>query len=75
MTGVVIGTRGSPWRATVTPAGAVVPETGEPALDWYVAADDRWHVPGDEPSRRQHRMRGAPVVETAIGVPLSLIHI
>ena len=69
MTGVVIGTRGSPWRATVTPAGTVVPDTGEPALDWYVAADDRWHVPGDEPSRRQHRMRGAPVVETAIGAP------
>jgi hypothetical protein len=41
----------------------------EPALDWWVAADDRWHVPGDEPSRRQHRLRGAPVVETAIGVP------
>jgi hypothetical protein len=69
MTGVVIGTRGSPWRATVTPAGTVVPDTGEPALDWYVAADDRWHVPGEEPSRRQRRMRGAPVVETAIGVP------
>jgi hypothetical protein len=69
MTDVVIGTRGSPWRAMVTEAGAVVPAAGEPMLDWWIAADDRWHVPGDEPSRRQRRMRGAPVVETAIGVP------
>jgi hypothetical protein len=68
MTGIVIGTRGSPWRATVTEAGAVVP-ADEPALEWWIAADDRWHVPGDEPSRRQRRLRGAPVVETAIGVP------
>ena len=69
MTGVVIGTRGSPWRATVTESGAVVPTAGGPVLDWWIAADDRWHIPGDEPSRRQRRMLGAPVVETAIGVP------
>jgi hypothetical protein len=69
MTGVVIGTLGSSWRATVTETGAVVPSNGEPALDWWVAADDRWHTPGDEPSRRQRRMRSAPVVETVVAVP------
>jgi hypothetical protein len=69
MTGVVIGTLGSPWRATVTATGAVVPSNAEPALDWWVAADDGWHTPGDEPSRRQRRLRGAPVVETVVAVP------
>jgi hypothetical protein len=68
MTGVAIGTRGSPWRAAVTAAGAIV-AVAEPVLDWWVAADDRWHVPGDEASRRQRRVRGTPVVETTIGVP------
>ncbi len=34
------------------------------ALDWWVAADDRWHTPRDEPSVRQRRVLGAPVLET-----------
>ncbi|HKA04337.1 MAG TPA: hypothetical protein VKD67_08405 [Acidimicrobiales bacterium] len=69
MTGTVIGTLGSSWRATVTEDGAVVPWEGEAPLDWWVAADDRWHVPADEPSRRQSRLRGTPVVETVVAVP------
>src|SRR4051794_23523229 len=67
--GIVIGTLGSPWRATVTPWGALVPGDGSAPLDWWVAADDRWHVPAAEPSCRQQRILGAPVVETVIGVP------
>jgi hypothetical protein len=67
--GIVIGTLGSPWRATVTPSGAMVPDDGSAPLDWWVAADDRWHTPATEPSRRQHRLLGAPVVETVVGVP------
>jgi len=50
--GIVIGTLGSLWRATVTPWGALVPGDGSPPLDWWVAADDRWHVPAAEPSCR-----------------------
>jgi hypothetical protein len=67
--GTVIGTLGSPWRATVTSWGALAPSDGSPPLDWWVAADDRWHTPATEPSRRQHRVQGTPVVETVIGVP------
>jgi hypothetical protein len=69
MTGTVIGTLGSSWRATVTEAGAVVPADGDGALEWWVAADDRWHEPAAESSRRQRRLRGAPVIETVIAVP------
>ena len=38
-TGVV----GARWRATVTPWGAVEPWNGSGVVDWFVAADDRWH--------------------------------
>jgi hypothetical protein len=69
MSGTVIGTLGSSWRATVTDAGSVVPADGGATLDWWVAADDRWHEPAAEPSRRQTRLRGTPVVETVIAVP------
>ncbi len=38
-------------------------------LDWWIGADDRWHVPAREPSIRQ-RLRGCgPVIETALRVP------
>ena len=67
--GTTIGTLASPWRARVTPWGALVPADGTPPLDWWIAADDRWHEPASEPSRRQHRILGAPVVETVVAVP------
>jgi len=67
--GTTIGTLASPWRATVTPWGALVPADGTPPLDWWIAADDRWHAPASEPSRRQQRLLGAPVVETVVAVP------
>jgi hypothetical protein len=38
-------------------------------LHWWVAADDRWHTPPNEPTCRQTRLEGTPVVETAIRVP------
>lgn len=40
-----------------------------PTLSWHVAADDRWHVPASEPTVRQRRVDGAPVVETRVRVP------
>src|SRR5205823_13492386 len=55
--------------ARVSEWGAVAVDDGSVPLDWWIAADDRWHAPAIEPSRRQRRLLGAPVVETAIGVP------
>lgn len=63
-----IGTLGAPWRAHVSAWGGVE-VGGGPGLDWWVAADDRWHTPRTEASRRQHLLGGTPVMETAIRVP------
>lgn len=65
LTGVI----GHRWRAEVTPWGGVFPVDGSPSLEWYVAAEDRWHMPGKEASVRQVRMAGTPVFETRVRVP------
>ncbi len=64
-----IGVLGGRWRATVTGAGAVQPWDGSADLQWFIAADDRWHVPSEEPTVRQRRLDAAPVIETRIKVP------
>jgi hypothetical protein len=66
---VTVGVLGQRWRATVTPWGAVEQWDGLGRLDWYVAADDRWHVPADEPTVRQRSIDGTPVVETRVRIP------
>ena len=66
---ITTGVAGASWRADVTPWGAVRPWDGSPTLDWFVAADDRWHVPSREPAVRQQRMSGTAVVETRVRVP------
>ena len=67
--GRVIGVRGAPWRATVTPHGSVIPHDGSAELEWHVAADDRWYSPAQEPSLRQKWYAGYPVSETRIRIP------
>jgi hypothetical protein len=66
---ITTGITGSTWRASITPWGAIEPWDDVPALDWYVAADDRWHVPASEPTVRQTRLDGTPVTETRVRVP------
>lgn len=54
----------------ITPYGSLVPlDDGSPALDWHIAADDRWHSPAVERNVRQRRMDGTAVVETRVRVP------
>ena len=38
-------------------------------LDWWIGADDRWHVPAREAAVRQHLVDGMPVVQTSMRVP------
>jgi hypothetical protein len=69
---ITTGVLGRPWRASVTPWGAVEPwpdQADARTLDWYVAADDRWHVPADEATVRQDRVDGTSVVQTRVRVP------
>lgn len=69
MDAVTVGVLGQRWRATVTPWGAVEQWDGLGRIDWFVAADDRWHVPADEPTVRQRTVDGTPVVETRVRIP------
>ena len=45
------------------------PWDGSKTVDWFVAADDRWHTPQHETSTRQTRVSGTPVVETKVRIP------
>jgi hypothetical protein len=64
-----VGNLDSPWEAIVDPRGLVTPWYDGWSLDWWVGADDRWHVPAREAGVRQRLVGGAPVVETAMRIP------
>jgi hypothetical protein len=66
---ITTGVTGRPWRASVTPFGAIEPWDDARPLNWFVAADDRWHVPAAEPAVRQQRIEGTAAVETRLRVP------
>jgi hypothetical protein len=68
--GVTTGVTGHPWRASVSPCGDIEPwDSAQAPVRWYVAADDRWHVPADETAVRQVRIDGTPVTETRLRIP------
>ncbi len=56
-------------RWSVDPRGLVSPAGAAWSLDWWVGADDRWHVPSRESGVRQTLVGLAPVVETRLRVP------
>lgn len=69
-----IGTVDSRHRVTVDPRGLVsVPAGGSTvptlSLDWWVGADDRWHLPSVSAAVRQALIDDAPVVETRVRIP------
>lgn len=66
---ITTGATGQSWRASITPWGALEPWDDGAVLNWFVAADDRWHVPADEPAVRQRRLEGTAVTETRVRVP------
>ena len=49
--------------------GAVQGPEARWALDWWIGADDRWHLPAREASVRQRPRGSGPVTETAVRVP------
>jgi hypothetical protein len=64
-----VGVLGSPHQALVDSAGSIQPDGAGWQLDWWVGADDRWHVPGDGTPTRQYLLDAAPVVDTVLRVP------
>lgn len=64
-----IGNLDSPWRGLVDPAGLVTVAGATWSLDWWIGAEDRWHLPCREVAVRQSLLGSAPVVETRLRVP------
>jgi hypothetical protein len=64
-----VGNLDSPWEAIVDPRGLVTPWFDGWSLDWWIGADDRWHVPTREAGVRQRLIDASPIVETAMRIP------
>lgn len=66
-----IGNLDSPHEAVVDPRGLVTPWPDGWSLDWWIGAEDRWHLPSREASTAivQRLVDGAPVIETSLRVP------
>lgn len=63
----LVGTVSSP-EATVVDEGGMVALDGW-SLDWWIGADDRWHLPSREAGVRQQLVDDSPVVETLVRIP------
>ena len=63
----LVGTVASPTTTPIDPAGLVVGEGW--SLDWWIGADDRWHLPARERAVRQELIGEAPVVQTSVRIP------
>ncbi len=69
-TETMVGVTGTPCRSVVAPWGDVtLLGAAGSTLSWHVAAEDRWHVPAEEPAVRQQRIEGTAVVETRLRIP------
>jgi hypothetical protein len=64
-----VGNLDSPWEAIVDPCGLVTPWYDGWSLDWWIGADDRWHLPSRDMAVRQRLVGASPVVETAMSIP------
>jgi hypothetical protein len=64
-----VGNLDSPWESVVDPRGLVTPWYDGWSLDWWIGAEDHWHVPSRAVGVRQRLIGAAPVVETAVRIP------
>jgi hypothetical protein len=64
-----VGNAGSGWLAMVDRSGTVAPRAAGCSLQWWIGADDRWHIPRREAAVRQRLVDNTPVVETWMRVP------
>ena len=65
----MVGNPRSSRKAIVDPRGLVTPWYDGWSLDWWVEAQDGWHVPSRDVGVDQRLVDGTPVVETTVGVP------
>lgn len=65
----IVGALGAPGLAAADEHGCIHPVGADHELDWWIGADDRWHIPAEESTVRQRAVGVAPVVETFLRVP------
>ncbi len=65
----LVGVLDSAAPARVDGGGALQLDGQQWSIDWFVGADDRWHLPAKEPAVRQRRIGAGPVVETSVRIP------
>ena len=56
-------------RALVDPRGHITAVGEGWSLDWWIGADDRWHVAAREAAVRQQAVDAVPVLETSMRIP------
>ncbi len=64
-----VGNLDGTGRGLVDPSGLVTVAGATWSLDWWIGAEDRWHVPCREVAVRQSLVSTSPVVETRLRVP------
>lgn len=65
----VVGALDAPVLAGVDPRGTIHVDGAAWVLDWWIGAEDRWHLPAQDSTVRQRLVSGTPVVETRVRVP------
>ncbi len=64
-----IGITGHHGRVVVDPRGLVAPVGRGWALDWWIGADDAWHLPSRSVAARQELIEQTPVIQTRVRIP------
>lgn len=65
----LVGTTNAGPLAVADGRGGLQAVDGSWSLQWWVGADDRWHLPAEEAAVRQRLVEATPVVETAMRIP------
>ena len=65
----LLGTVGGPERGAIDPRGLITPVADGWSLDWWVGADDAWHLPSRTHGIRQALVDDSPIVETTMRIP------
>ena len=65
----MLGTVGEADPAVIDPRGLLSVRPDSWSLDWWIGADDRWHLPSRAAGVRQRVIDGTPVVETTVRIP------
>jgi hypothetical protein len=65
----LLGTIGAGGRAAISRRGVITPEGGSWSLDWWVGAEDRWHIASSGAHVRQALVEATPVIVSGLRLP------